>query len=390
MQKLYYCLIIVLLTFVSFYEVSSIVTVRLLVKSSNEDYYQCTENLLGDDTHHIFGEIDFSEQNLNVMDSFILMLSGESLESLKSYILRAPREDCIDNVTPLRCSLSSNKAEVLIIEVPKGLSTHFLLLKVVMYVNDVEESYFSQITQLPKIFDFSDIKLNCNNKILGGYVDTVHLPNHEMRIDICCQEAPKPCYVVLSSADVFISSRHCVTYLRNSKEKDFSIGYSVCGHLRLNQFKLMFTNGDSKSSSPTNCQPGNHFHDADILLNNKKLGVDINTLYLPSNEVKLNVCCQAAPYPCNLVLSSKGILITSKSCATYLRNAKENVFFITYSVCGNVRLNLFKLDFMNHNKANNSESKETSPSSTTIIHVTNPPDKSTEVEYIQSGNRTNG
>ncbi|XP_055867169.1 uncharacterized protein LOC106059668 isoform X2 [Biomphalaria glabrata] len=297
----------------------------------------------------------------------------------------------LNNLITFSCSVSSNKAEVLlIVKTSKILTTKFLQLKLHLNVNKAQKPYYSQITQLPKIFDFSDIKLSCNNNILGGDVNTMHLPSNEMRISICCQEAPKPCYVVLSSAEVFISSRYCVTYLRNSKEKEFSIGYSVCGNVRLNQFKLIFTNGDSKSSSPTNCHPGKQFNDADILLNNKKLVVDINTFYLPSNEIKLNVCCIAAPRPCNLVLSSKDILITSNSCATYLRNAKEDVFFITYSVCGNVRLNIFKLVFISQSKANNSESKEFSQSSTTIKYEEISSYVSTQVEYIQTDNYANG
>ncbi|KAI8779957.1 hypothetical protein BgiBS90_019151, partial [Biomphalaria glabrata] len=69
-------------------------------------------------------------------------------------------------------------------------------------------------------------------------------------LEICCNEAPKPCYVEISSSDqVLNTSLHCATYSPKDSDVKLYIGVNVCGVKKSNLYTIKLTNKNTPEAS---------------------------------------------------------------------------------------------------------------------------------------------
>ncbi|KAK6964239.1 hypothetical protein BgiMline_031451, partial [Biomphalaria glabrata] len=189
--------------------------------------------------------------NLHYNDGILIYKSSDSNASFELlYYLRFGDCKGLNKLLPMSCSLSNSSAETqLRLTASKTLSQMYIRLD----VNNTKNVCESNVRQIPRIFEFKDIKMTCNNKTLDGNVTSVYLPNETTELHVCCVDAPDPCFPVIYSytKDILNKARTCVTYTRKQSETKFLIGFDVCNNTVQYQFQVFILNETETSTTTT-------------------------------------------------------------------------------------------------------------------------------------------
>ncbi|KAK0066740.1 hypothetical protein Bpfe_003475, partial [Biomphalaria pfeifferi] len=239
---------------------------------------KCERYFLINDTIELKASIVWTRDiNLDYNDGILIYKYSDSNASFKLlYHLRFHQCKGLHKSLPMSCSFSNSSAEAqLRLTATKTYSQKYIRL----HVNNTKNAWESNVRQIPRIFEYQDIKMTCNNKTLGGNVTSVYLPNETTELHVCCVDAPDPCFPVIYSyfKDSSNKSRTCVTYTRKQNETTFLIGLDVCNNSVQYPFKVFFSNETETITTTTG--NGIQSNDTELILG-LSLGLGIPAVFL--------------------------------------------------------------------------------------------------------------